>query len=234
MTTTCAHHWLIDDSHGQTSHGECKLCGESREFENSPADVDQDWREARIRYWREAHPHVKPEKEEQMPKTMDHPAVQAKGKANAAIRAEAKELLAGGATVADVAERFPGVPRETIRTWRNRAGKYQTLAEKVAAMPEPERPTPRRRKATSHDETQRPQESDDQKGASSHAGATELPAGSSEYAVKVDVHIHDTRGLPPLLKELLVLMPGVGDARHSRWLDAWDTAYRLIHAETWE
>ena len=33
---TCAHHWVIDTPAGPVSHGRCKLCGEDREFRNSP------------------------------------------------------------------------------------------------------------------------------------------------------------------------------------------------------
>ena len=31
----CAHHWLIEPAKGATSKGVCRLCGESRQFNNS-------------------------------------------------------------------------------------------------------------------------------------------------------------------------------------------------------
>ena len=39
---TCTHHWLIEQPRGERlSRGECKLCGETREFSNSlPIDWD--------------------------------------------------------------------------------------------------------------------------------------------------------------------------------------------------
>ncbi len=37
--TQCPHHWIIETSHGPTSKGVCRLCGEEREFANSPAQV---------------------------------------------------------------------------------------------------------------------------------------------------------------------------------------------------
>ena len=33
---TCAHHWVIETPAGPLSHGRCKLCGQDREFRNSP------------------------------------------------------------------------------------------------------------------------------------------------------------------------------------------------------
>ena len=40
MTTTqCPHHWIIETSHGSTSKGVCRLCGEERDFANSPDNV---------------------------------------------------------------------------------------------------------------------------------------------------------------------------------------------------
>ena len=35
-TVACAHHWVIDAPAGPLSHGRCKLCGQNREFRNSP------------------------------------------------------------------------------------------------------------------------------------------------------------------------------------------------------
>ena len=32
----CAHHWVIETPVGPLSHGRCKLCGQDREFRNSP------------------------------------------------------------------------------------------------------------------------------------------------------------------------------------------------------
>ncbi len=32
----CTHHWMIETSYGPTSKGVCRLCGEEREFDNSP------------------------------------------------------------------------------------------------------------------------------------------------------------------------------------------------------
>ena len=42
MTTTrCPHHWIIETSAGSTSKGVCKLCGEERDFDNSPDEVNR-------------------------------------------------------------------------------------------------------------------------------------------------------------------------------------------------
>jgi hypothetical protein len=35
-TMTCSHHWVIDTPAGPLSKGRCKLCGQDREFRNSP------------------------------------------------------------------------------------------------------------------------------------------------------------------------------------------------------
>jgi hypothetical protein len=32
---TCSHHWVIESPNGPTSVGECRACGEVREFKNS-------------------------------------------------------------------------------------------------------------------------------------------------------------------------------------------------------
>lgn len=45
MTTTqCPHHWIIETSQGSTSKGVCRLCGEERDFANSP-DLVKHWTE---------------------------------------------------------------------------------------------------------------------------------------------------------------------------------------------
>jgi len=31
---TCQHQWLIESPHGPSSTGECRICGEEREFQN--------------------------------------------------------------------------------------------------------------------------------------------------------------------------------------------------------
>ena len=31
----CTHHWVIEVANGPTSNGECKICGETREFFNA-------------------------------------------------------------------------------------------------------------------------------------------------------------------------------------------------------
>jgi hypothetical protein len=38
-TMTCAHHWVIDTPAGPLSQGRCKLCGQDREFRNSPENA---------------------------------------------------------------------------------------------------------------------------------------------------------------------------------------------------
>ena len=35
-STHCAHHWMIETANGPLSRGSCSLCGEEREFSNSP------------------------------------------------------------------------------------------------------------------------------------------------------------------------------------------------------
>ncbi|MGE0057093.1 MAG: hypothetical protein AB7T32_03830 [Dehalococcoidia bacterium] len=32
----CAHHWMIERPSAEISRGTCKLCGESRDFQNEP------------------------------------------------------------------------------------------------------------------------------------------------------------------------------------------------------
>ena len=34
-TTTCSHHWLIEEPNGEFSKGRCKKCNETRQFQNS-------------------------------------------------------------------------------------------------------------------------------------------------------------------------------------------------------
>lgn len=34
--SNCAHHWVIESPAGPVSRGQCKRCGEEREFLNSP------------------------------------------------------------------------------------------------------------------------------------------------------------------------------------------------------
>ena len=36
VDSECAHHWMIETSQGPMSKGVCRLCGENREFNNSP------------------------------------------------------------------------------------------------------------------------------------------------------------------------------------------------------
>ncbi len=36
MDTHCGHHWIIEPPKRSTSKGVCRLCGEEREFHNSP------------------------------------------------------------------------------------------------------------------------------------------------------------------------------------------------------
>lgn len=36
---TCKHHWLIEPPDGPTSKGVCKLCGETKVFDNILADL---------------------------------------------------------------------------------------------------------------------------------------------------------------------------------------------------
>ncbi len=35
----CRHHWVIESPQGATSMGQCKVCGEVKEFRNSAADT---------------------------------------------------------------------------------------------------------------------------------------------------------------------------------------------------
>src|SRR3989304_5623110 len=36
--STCRHHWIIEAPRGTLSRGQCKLCGEERQFRNSAND----------------------------------------------------------------------------------------------------------------------------------------------------------------------------------------------------
>ena len=38
-TSACRHHWVIEMPNGPLSHGQCKVCGEERDFHNNPEDA---------------------------------------------------------------------------------------------------------------------------------------------------------------------------------------------------
>ena len=40
----CCHHWIIEPADGPVSLGACRFCHESREFKNSVAEVEPDYR----------------------------------------------------------------------------------------------------------------------------------------------------------------------------------------------
>ncbi len=40
---TCRHHWVIEPANGPVSWGECQICHEGKEFQNSIADMDRDY-----------------------------------------------------------------------------------------------------------------------------------------------------------------------------------------------
>ena len=40
----CCHHWIIEPADGPVSRGECRFCHESREFKNSVAEIEPDYR----------------------------------------------------------------------------------------------------------------------------------------------------------------------------------------------
>ena len=37
--SSCRHHWVIEMPNGPVSHGQCKVCGEERDFYNNPEDA---------------------------------------------------------------------------------------------------------------------------------------------------------------------------------------------------
>ena len=39
----CKHHWVIEAANGPVSWGECQICHEGREFQNSITDGDRDY-----------------------------------------------------------------------------------------------------------------------------------------------------------------------------------------------
>ena len=39
----CRHHWVIEPANGPVSWGECQICHEGKEFQNSIGDVDRDY-----------------------------------------------------------------------------------------------------------------------------------------------------------------------------------------------
>lgn len=39
---TCRHHWVIEPANGPISWGECQICHEGKEFQNSIGDVERD------------------------------------------------------------------------------------------------------------------------------------------------------------------------------------------------
>ena len=39
----CRHHWVIEPANGPISWGECQICQEGKEFQNSITDADRDY-----------------------------------------------------------------------------------------------------------------------------------------------------------------------------------------------
>ena len=39
----CKHHWVIEAANGPVSWGECQICHEGREFQNSITDADREY-----------------------------------------------------------------------------------------------------------------------------------------------------------------------------------------------
>ena len=39
----CKHHWIIEAANGPVSWGECQICHENKEFQNSITDADRDY-----------------------------------------------------------------------------------------------------------------------------------------------------------------------------------------------
>lgn len=39
---TCCHHWIIEPANGRVSWGECQVCHEIKEFQNSISDLDRE------------------------------------------------------------------------------------------------------------------------------------------------------------------------------------------------
>ena len=39
----CKHHWVIETANGPVSWGECQICHEGKEFQNSITDKDRDY-----------------------------------------------------------------------------------------------------------------------------------------------------------------------------------------------
>ncbi|SUZ66023.1 uncharacterized protein METZ01_LOCUS18877 [marine metagenome] len=39
----CRHHWVIEPANGPISWGECQICHEGKEFQNSITDADRDY-----------------------------------------------------------------------------------------------------------------------------------------------------------------------------------------------
>ena len=39
----CKHHWVIEAANGPVSWGECQICHEGKEFQNSITDADREY-----------------------------------------------------------------------------------------------------------------------------------------------------------------------------------------------
>ncbi len=39
----CKHHWVIESANGPVSWGECQICHENKQFQNSITDIDRDY-----------------------------------------------------------------------------------------------------------------------------------------------------------------------------------------------
>ncbi|MFQ6027218.1 MAG: hypothetical protein ACE5Q6_06980 [Dehalococcoidia bacterium] len=61
VSTRCQHHWIIETPTGPISRGICQICGEEREFENSPETGT--WAELRDRHRRDQAAELKEEQE---------------------------------------------------------------------------------------------------------------------------------------------------------------------------
>ena len=40
---SCKHHWVIEAANGPVSWGECQICHEGKEFQNSITDSDREY-----------------------------------------------------------------------------------------------------------------------------------------------------------------------------------------------
>lgn len=112
-TLTCPHYWLIDDVRGPLSKARCRLCGQTKTFENSVRESDA---EIRFDVSRRAKARHERERKARTSKPVD-PHV--RSRELAPLRVLAEQLLREGWAWSRISNdpRFDGVAAGTLYGW---------------------------------------------------------------------------------------------------------------------